>query len=43
MLKRTLEQGWTLTILGECVYDVPQEPIETTVPSTVYSTLLEQG
>ena len=43
MLKRTLGQSWTLTILGENVYDIQQEPIKATVPSTVYSTLLEQG
>ncbi len=34
---------WTLTVLGENVYHIPETPIETTVPSTVYETLLEKN
>ena len=37
-----LKDNWTLTILGENVYKIPEKPVETVVPSTVYSTLLEK-
>lgn len=43
MKTQKLEQNWTLTILGENVYHIPEEPIPAKVPSTVYGTLLEQG
>ncbi|MDD7738611.1 MAG: glycoside hydrolase family 2 protein [Fusicatenibacter sp.] len=39
----SLKDNWTLTVLGKNVYDIPEEPIETKVPSTVYGTLLEKG
>ncbi len=38
-----LKDNWKLTVLGQNVYDIPEEPIDTVVPSTVYSTLLEKG
>ena len=38
-----LSSGWTLTVLGENVYHIKEEPIPAKVPSTVYATLLEQG
>lgn len=38
-----LKDNWTLTVLGENVYNIPNIPIETKVPSTVYGTLLERG
>lgn len=38
----SLNDQWTLTILGENVYNIPETPIRTKVPSTVYGTLLEQ-
>lgn len=42
-MKTTLLNGlWTLTVLGENVYHIPETPIETTVPSTVYETLLKK-
>ncbi len=37
-----LNDPWTLTVLGENVYNIPGTPIGTEVPSTVYSTLLGQ-
>ena len=38
-----LRDNWTLTVLGENVYNIPNTPIDTKVPSTVYGTLLEKG
>lgn len=38
-----LKDRWTLTVLGENVYHIPETPIETKVPSTVYETLLEKN
>ncbi len=43
MTHMSLQNNWTLTILGENVYQIPETPIETRVPSTVYGTLLEKG
>ncbi len=43
MAQFNLHDNWTLTVLGENVYHIPQEPIETKVPSTVYATLLDKG
>lgn len=42
MTQISLKDNWTLTILGENVYNIPEEPIETQVPSTVYGTLLDK-
>lgn len=39
----SLEDKWTLTVLGKNVFDIPEAPIKTCVPSTVYGTLLEKG
>ena len=39
MTAQLLDEGWTLTVKGENVFHV-DEPVDTTVPSTVYSTLL---
>ncbi|MGN0164543.1 MAG: glycosyl hydrolase 2 galactose-binding domain-containing protein, partial [Lachnospiraceae bacterium] len=33
---------WTLTILGENVYNIPETPIPAKVPGSVYGTLLEE-
>ena len=38
-----LRDNWILTVLGENVYNIPNAPIDTKVPSTVYGTLLEKG
>ncbi len=38
-----LGQNWTLTVLGENVFHIPEKQIPAKVPSTVYSTLLEQN
>lgn len=43
MLRNQLNENWTLTVLGKNVYDIPETPVDTTVPSTVYSTLLDHG
>ena len=43
MIRRELRENWTLTVVGENVYDIPQEPLETCVPSSVYSTLLDHA
>ena len=42
MKVRLLKDNWTLTVLGDNVYHIPETPIETTVPSTVYETLLKK-
>ena len=36
-------EEWKLTIMGENVYNIPQEPMPARVPGSVYGTLLEQG
>lgn len=43
MTAKILDKQWTLTILGENVYGIPETPIETVVPSTVYDTLLKKN
>lgn len=43
MTRVNLKDNWTLTVLGENVYNIPEKPIETKVPSTVYGTLLEKN
>lgn len=42
MTATNLKEQWTLTVLGKNVYDIPETPIETVVPSTVYETLLKK-
>jgi beta-mannosidase len=42
MREQVLRDNWTLTVLGDNVFSIPEEPIPTRVPSSVYSTLLEQ-
>lgn len=42
MTAKILEKQWTLTVLGKNVYDIPETPIDTVVPSTVYETLLKK-
>ena len=42
MKVRLLKDNWTLTVLGDNVDHVPETPIETMVPSTVYETLLKK-
>ena len=39
----SLKDNWTLTVLEKNIYNIPEEPIATTAPSTVYSTLLEKN
>lgn len=43
MQKRELKEGWNLYVCGENVFGIPEKAIETSVPSSVYSTLLDQG
>ena len=43
MIAKKLESSWTLTVIGQNVYNIPETPIGTTVPSSVYSTLLEKN
>ena len=43
MQKKILNENWTMTVLGDNVYGVPQKPLETSVPGSVYSTLLSHG
>ncbi len=43
MKKIALNDNWTMTVLGKNVYDIPETPIKTKVPSTVYGTLLEKN
>ncbi len=43
MTQISLRDNWSLTVLGENVYRIPEKPIETKVPSTVYGTLLDRG
>jgi len=38
MTRMSLQDNWTLTVLGENVYHIPENPIETKVPSTVHGT-----
>lgn len=41
--KISLQDGFTLKVLGENVYHIPEEEIEAKVPGTVYGTLLDKG
>ena len=43
MEKINLQDGFTLKVLGENVYHIPEEEIEAKVPGTVYGTLLDNG
>lgn len=43
MKEQQLLRGWTLTIPGENVYHIGQEPLPVTMPGSVYSGLLENG
>ena len=43
MEKISLQDGFTLKVLGENVYHIPEEEIEAKVPGTVYGTLLDKG
>lgn len=43
MEKINLQDGFTLKVLGENVYHIPEEEIEAKVPGTVYGTLLDKG
>lgn len=40
MTAKNLKAQWTLTVLGKNIYNIPETPISTSVPSTVYETLL---
>lgn len=43
MLKKELDGIWKMRILGDNVYGIPEEYINTAVPGSVYGTLLEKG
>ncbi|MCM1135164.1 MAG: glycoside hydrolase family 2 protein [Clostridium sp.] len=43
MRQMSLKDNWTLTVIGENVYGLPETPVETKAPSTVYGTLLDKG
>ena len=43
MIRRKIDDNWTLTVLGKNVFGIPEEPIAMKVPGTVFSTLLEAG
>ena len=43
MLRKKIDSNWTLTVLGENVFGIPEKPIAMKVPGTVFSTLLEAG
>ena len=43
MLRKKIDSNWTLTVLGENVFGIPEEPIAMKVPGSVFSTLLEAG
>nr|WP_289767970.1 glycoside hydrolase family 2 protein [uncultured Acetatifactor sp.] len=43
MIVLNVKDNWTLTVIGRNIYDIPNAPIETKVPSTVYGTLLEKN
>ena len=40
MTAKNLKEQWTLTVLGKNIYNIPETPIPTSVPSTVYGTFL---
>ena len=41
--KISLNEGFTLKVLGENVYCIPEKEMEARVPGSVYGTLLEKG
>ena len=43
MKKILLNDNWRMKVLGENVYHIPEEFVETQVPGSVYSTFLEHG
>lgn len=43
MDKMILDKNWRMTIVGENVYDIPEEWIDMRIPGSVYGTLLEKG
>ena len=43
MIIHELKDNWTLTVIGKNIYDIPEKPVSTRVPSTVYGTLLDNG
>jgi beta-mannosidase len=43
MKSRLLDSDWDFTVIGENVYGIPQTPIRTGIPATVYSILTAKG
>ena len=43
MIRKTIDTGWSLRVIGDNVYHIPETPVEAKVPSSVYSTFLEHG
>lgn len=41
--KKSLSGEWSLTVIGENVYGIPETPIKAKVPGSVYGTLIAQG
>ena len=43
MKSRLLDSDWDFTVIGENVYGIPQTPIRTDIPASVYSILMAKG
>ena len=43
MDKMILDKNWRMKIVGENVYDIPEDWIDMRIPGSVYGTLLEKG
>lgn len=43
MDRMILDRNWQMKIVGENVYDIPEDWIDMKIPGSVYSTLLEKG
>lgn len=43
MLTKSLNGNWQLTIIGENIFGISEEPIPALIPGSVYGTLLTQG
>ena len=43
MIRKRIDDNWTLRVLGDNAFGIPDEPIAMKVPGTVFSTLLEAG
>ena len=43
MIRKRIDDNWTLRVLGDNAFGIPDEPIAMKVPGTVFFTLLEAG